>query len=369
MNSSSSSSSSPRTPASSLSKSPRPSSATPKPNATSPNPTPSSSKPPKPKTSPPRKRARTTTTPPRSKSTNDLTRARSASSATSSDVKVLLVGGESATARAMTPLLLARGWHVISVVDDGAGKDAVQAMASPGGKLSAVVQSLPRTSYTSARAIIAATSPSYVVWAASSTPHTIEAVEYGAFVAFAQAALVSPGVKKYLALSYLHVRRHAAPWWSDEDVDLVARTRALAPEYYDARARADAYLAAMGLVRRRGGDRGFQAMSLRPSMVTDSEGTGRVNMTRVGARGAVPRADVAEVAVRLLARDDSYGYFDLEGGVNDLSEEIEYAVTEFDASEGEFDSADALLAEHGWGEGRVEGGRKRRATPPRRSTG
>lgn len=186
-------------------------------------------------------------------------------------------------------------------------------------------------------------------------------------MAFAQAALVSPGVKKYLALSYLHVRRHPAPWWSESDVDLVARTRMLAPEYYDARARADAYLAAMGLVRRRGGDRGFQAMSLRPSMVTDSPPTGRINMTRVGARGAVPRGDVAEVAVRLLARDDSYGYFDLEGGVSSLNEEIEYAVNEFDASEGEFVSADALLAEHGWGEGGAE--RKRRGTPPRRSTG
>lgn len=130
------SSSSPQTPASVAStagKSPRASSSTPK---ASPNPLPttsasssSSTSKPKPKTSPPRKRARTTTTPPRAKSTNDLQRARSSSNATS-DIKVLLVGGESATARAMTPLLLARGWHVISVVDDGVGKDAVQAMAS-----------------------------------------------------------------------------------------------------------------------------------------------------------------------------------------------------------------------------------------------
>ncbi|KAL1409093.1 hypothetical protein Q8F55_005917 [Vanrija albida] len=312
-----------------------------------------------------RKRARTTTTPPRARSANDArTRPRSASA--SDTTRVLLVGGESATARCLTPLLLQRGWHVISVVDDEAGKDAVQALASPGGKLSAVVHPLAAASYTSARAVIGATAPSYVVWAAQSSPSTVEEVEYAAFVAFAQAALVTPAVKKYLALSYLHVRRHPAPWWTSADIDLVERTRALAPAYYDARARADAYLAAMGLVRRRGGDRGFQALSLRPSLVTDGPGTGRVNMTRVGARGAVPRADVAAVAVRLLARDDSYGYFDVEAGVSGMDDEIEYAVNEFDASEGEFDSADALLAEHGWG---AEERRTRRVTPPRRSTG
>ncbi|KAF2110253.1 hypothetical protein BDV96DRAFT_583735, partial [Lophiotrema nucula] len=54
----------------------------------------------------------------------------------------------------------------------------------------------------------------------------------------------------------------------------------------------------------------------RPTWMTNSRGTGKVCLGRAGAVGTVTRQDVATMALGLLSRTDTRGWFDLfEGDV------------------------------------------------------
>lgn len=87
----------------------------------------------------------------------------------------------------------------------------------------------------------------------------------------------------------------------------------------------------------------FQAILLRPGPLMDAPATWRVELGKtkeVVLEGGVPanvsREDVAIVADRLLARDDTRGWLDLLGGDDEIEEAVERAVRDrVDAVEGE----------------------------------
>ena len=102
--------------------------------------------------------------------------------------------------------------------------------------------------------------------------------------------------------------------------------------YSVAKVAADECLTA--LAKQRGG--GFQDIVLRPGQLTDEGPTGKVVLGHTRAKGTVSRADVADVAVRLLERDDTRGYYDLLNGEEDVGDAVDRVVKEkVDCIEGE----------------------------------
>lgn len=61
-----------------------------------------------------------------------------------------------------------------------------------------------------------------------------------------------------------------------------------------------------------------------------------MTLGRGPARGSIPRADVAEVTVALLERDDTRGWYDLLGGTDSIADAVNRVVKEgVDCVEGE----------------------------------
>jgi hypothetical protein len=67
---------------------------------------------------------------------------------------------------------------------------------------------------------------------------------------------------------------------------------------------------------------------VKPDYVTDDGPSGRVWPGKTGAGGKVARADVADVAVRMLERDDTRGWYDLLSGSEDVGTAVERLVSE-----------------------------------------
>ena len=75
---------------------------------------------------------------------------------------------------------------------------------------------------------------------------------------------------------------------------------------------------------------------LRPGTLTDEKASGKVLLGKTPARGSVSRADVADVAVRMLATDGVRGWFDLLEGDEPAEAAVTRVVKEgFDGVEGE----------------------------------
>jgi len=134
-------------------------------------------------------------------------------------------------------------------------------------------------------------------------------------------------------ISYVGSRRKQPSWWNDEEWASCQKVNTeILPHYYAAKVDADEHLAALSKERHDG----FQAICLRPGNLTDDAATGKVSLGHTTARGKVSRADVADVAARLLERTDTRGWYDLLSGDEDVSEAVERVVREkIDCIEGE----------------------------------
>ena len=100
-------------------------------------------------------------------------------------------------------------------------------------------------------------------------------------------------------ISYVGSRRAKAPWWSEEEWAASQEVNSgVLKNYYPAKLAADEALSS--LYPR--GKPGQVGISLRPGSLTDGEG-GTVALGKTGARGQVPRRDVARVTVELLANE------------------------------------------------------------------
>lgn len=93
-----------------------------------------------------------------------------------------------------------------------------------------------------------------------------------------------------------------------------------------AKQEADEYMTALAAQRKResGPTRSFQAINLRPGLLTDQPATRKVELgiTPKG-RGSVTREDVAIVADMLLGRADTEGWIDLVNGEEGVEAAVE----------------------------------------------
>lgn len=261
--------------------------------------------------------------------------------------RVLLLGGHGKVALHLTPLLLARSWNVTSVIRNPEHEKEILQLGNGyhgKGKVDVLVFSLEDVkSDADAQAILDAVQPDYVVWAAGAGgqggPERTYAIDQNAAKHFIATALASPCVTKFLLISHLGSRRNKPPWMTDEDWrHLQHVNNDLLPTYAKAKLEADEYLTARAELRKRRKfpDSHFQCILLRPGWLSDERATGRVALGKTGAQGKVTREDVAIVADRLLARDDTHGWYDLLNGDEAVDEAVERVVREgVDAVEGE----------------------------------
>ncbi|CEL01256.1 Putative NAD dependent epimerase/dehydratase family protein [Aspergillus calidoustus] len=265
-------------------------------------------------------------------------------------MQVLLLGGHGKVALHLTPLLLARAWDVTSVIRNPDHEPEILALAkgaSAKGKLDVLISSLDdvKTEADAAK-ILADTDPDYVVWSAGAGgkggPSRTIAIDEIAAKHFISAAYAHPRVTKFLLVSWLGSRRNRPSWFSDEDwaASRNVFTNVL-PTYAKAKLEADEFLTAHAVVRAQKLAAGakllpLQAVCLRPGMLTDDPGTGKVSLGKTRGQGNVPREDVARVADALLARDDTHGWYDLLSGEEDIEKAVERVAKEgFDAVVGE----------------------------------
>ena len=117
-----------------------------------------------------------------------------------------------------------------------------------------------------------------------SGPERKRTVDLGGAVKLADAAM-AVGVRRYVMISSIGADRPQAASGS------------MRP-YLEAKAEADEYLMASGL----------EYTIVRPGSLTDNPGTGRVRLSReLGARGEVPRDDVAAVIAQVLDAPNTIG--------------------------------------------------------------
>ena len=257
--------------------------------------------------------------------------------------RVLLLGGHGKVALHMTPLLLSQGYQLTSVVRNVDHKSEIEARAGKHSEnLSILVSSVEDIrSAQDAGDLLARTKPSIVIWAAGAGgkggAFRTKAVDEVAAKHVISASIANPQVKKFLMVSYIASRRNRAPWWTDEDWEAAQNVNnKVLPAYFAAKVEADEHLLAASKKRMDGGDSTFQMINLRPGTLSDDPSTGKVKMGATPSRGKIGREDVAKVAVALMDRDDTRGYFDLLQGEDDVGLAIDKVVKEgHDGSEGE----------------------------------
>jgi hypothetical protein len=109
------------------------------------------------------------------------------------------------------------------------------------------------------------------------------------------------------------------------------------PTYFKAKLAADEALTVLGEERVKKDGRGkFSYIILRPGALSDDKETGLISMGKTAARGSVTRADVSDVAARLLETEGACGWFDLLGGKEPVANAVARVVSEgFSSIEGE----------------------------------
>ncbi|KAL6228748.1 hypothetical protein BDW75DRAFT_235680 [Aspergillus navahoensis] len=152
--------------------------------------------------------------------------------------------------------------------------------------------------------------PDCVVFAAGSFSD-VYSIDRDAAKIIIKASTSHPTVRKFLLISFPASRRKPAPWWDSHDVADYTKEKKSYPDIADAKLQSDEYLIAMSRKRNLQDSSGFQAISLRPSWLLTSPGTGK---------------DVAAVAVGLLSREDTHGWYDLVQGNDGIDESIHRAV-------------------------------------------
>jgi len=242
----------------------------------------------------------------------------------------------------MTPLLTSRSWDVISLIRNASQTEEIKEAGSKGpGKVEVVVSSLEDVkSQADAQKILDQTKPDYVIWSAGAGGKGGEertyAIDRDAATHFISSSIATSSIKKFLMVSALSERRSRAPWWYDDDWALVQKMNTeYLPHYYKAKLVADELLTVQG-IKRVEKDPEFQWIDLRPGGLSDEKGTGMIQLGKTRAKGMVTREAVADVAVRLLEREDTRGWFDLLGGTEKAEDAIQKVVEgKVDSIEGE----------------------------------
>lgn len=164
------------------------------------------------------------------------------------------------------------------------------------------------------------------------------AIDRDAAIHFIRSSIATPSVSKFLLVSALSIRRGRASWFDDDSYALMQKVNTeIMPAYYKAKLAADETLTVLGEERvKKDGKGKFSYIILRPGQLTDDAETGLVNLGKTPARGSVTRADVADVAARLLETEGACGWFDLLGGKEPVADAVARVVKDgINSMEGE----------------------------------
>ncbi|KAI5302624.1 hypothetical protein KEM56_000513 [Ascosphaera pollenicola] len=257
--------------------------------------------------------------------------------------RVLILGGHGKISLLLTPMLLQRSWDVVSVIRNPSQADEIKALGKgKAGKVEVLVSSLDDVrSDADAESIVKRANPDYVVWSAGAGgkggPERTNLVDRDACKHIITASLNKPKVKKFLLVSHVGSRRLPPPWMSKENWAKIEHINTeVLPAYYAAKLEADEYFLATTKKRVDSGDSKFQSILLRPGLLTDDKASGKVDLGKASAGGNTSREQVAIVADKLLARDDTRGWIDLHDGDEPIDEAIDRVVRDkVDTVEGE----------------------------------
>ncbi|KAL8996946.1 MAG: hypothetical protein Q9169_003652 [Polycauliona sp. 2 TL-2023] len=251
--------------------------------------------------------------------------------------RVLLLGGHGKVSLLLTPRLVARSWHVTSVIRDASQTDDIlSTVKGDAGSVDVLVSSLEDVkSKGDAQQIIDRSKPDYVIWSAGAggkgDPSRTQAVDRDSCIHFIRAAVNTPSITKFLLVSYPGSRRTKAPWWTEEEwVGTQEVNNGVLKPYYPAKLAADECLTAVASQRK-----DFHAIVLRPGYLTEDNAIGKVSLGKIQARGRITRGDVAAVAVELLD-SEARGWLDLLQGEEDIGDAVKRVVKDkIDCVEGE----------------------------------
>ncbi|KEF54880.1 uncharacterized protein A1O9_09323 [Exophiala aquamarina CBS 119918] len=235
--------------------------------------------------------------------------------------RVLVLGGHGKIAMLLQPKLLAKNWNVTSVVRNRDHEAEIKALGekSP-GEIDVLVESLEDVKDAqTAQIVLDKVKPDVVIWSAGAGgkggASRTKAVDEVAAKAYISASLATPSISKFLLVSYIASRKGYPPWWSDEDKKAADHVNNnVLPDYFKAKVEADEHLEALTQKRLESGDKSFQSINLRPGTLSDDPPSERVSLGKTSSRGKVSRETVANVALALLLRDDTRGWFDLLDG-------------------------------------------------------
>jgi len=255
--------------------------------------------------------------------------------------RVLLLGGHGKVSLLLTPKILSRSWNLTSVIRNPAQKPAILEAGKNGpGKLDVLIESLEDVkSDADAKRILDQVKPDWVIWSAGAGgkggPDRTYAIDRDACIHFIRSSIATPSVSKFLLVSAVSIRRGKASWFDDEAWAYAQKVNTeIMPHYYKSKLAADEALTVLGEERR--AKDGFQYIILRPGGLTEDPETDKVALGKTSAKGTVARGDVAEVAARLLEVDGANGWYDLQGGEEDVGKAVERVVKEgFNSMEGE----------------------------------
>lgn len=227
----------------------------------------------------------------------------------------LIFGGSGRVARQLTKLLASEpGATIHSVIRSDSQSPELRALgATP------LVASIEESTAEQLTSTIERASPDAVVWAAGAggkgPPERTVKVDYEGAVramdAFAAAKTGKP--KRFIMVSALDVRdREGKPvpsWYTAEDVKASDKGWAALPAYYKAKLDADKELVTGNAKR------GLEYTIVRPGLLSDEAGQGKVRAGKVGHGGSISREDVASVVVAALKNKDTIGLaFDVLNG-------------------------------------------------------
>lgn len=214
-------------------------------------------------------------------------------------MKVVIAGGHGKIALRLTKLLADKGDDVVGIVRNPEHVDDVK---QTGGD--AVVIDLEEATVDDVAAILDGADA--VVFAAGAGPGSGAArkdtVDRAASILYADAA-EQAGVRRFLQVSAIGLDRA-----NDPDVDEIFAA------YLRAKDAADQDVMARD---------GLDWTILRPGLLTDDPGTGKVSLAEHVGGGVVTRDDVAAVLVALLDRPETAGHvYELVGGDTPLDEAL-----------------------------------------------
>ncbi|KAF9064982.1 hypothetical protein BDP27DRAFT_1298592 [Rhodocollybia butyracea] len=244
-------------------------------------------------------------------------------------VQVLLLGGHGKVALHMTKLLAARNHKITSIIRNSDHAQDIRNQYPENPELiNPVVSSIEDADEEGAKKLMDGID--WVVWSAGAGgkggPERTKAVDEIAAKRFIKASLAAPSVKKFLMVSASSSRRSPASYWDEDDKAALKRTWEMMGVYCEAKTAADEYLYDES---RKSTKSEWVDICLRPGGLSDSPGTGKVNLGKVKLTGNITRQDVAAVAVELLEKENGGGlWIDLIGGSESIAAAVDKVVSE-----------------------------------------